>query len=387
MFPVRARPISGIQFAIFPRMSSAILQSPATPPTIDPVTAARQAGLRYTSDARPGWTRKRSGHAFRYLDAEGRPVRDRETLARIRGLVIPPAWTDVWICPDPRGHLQATGRDARGRKQYRYHSRWRAVRDESKYERMMAFARVLPRIRERTDRDLALPGMPRPKVLAAVVRLLETSLIRVGNDEYARTNRSYGLTTMRNRHVEVEGASVRFKFRGKSGVVHDIDIRDRRLARIVARCQDLPGQELFAYVDDDGQARDVTSDDINDYLREVAGEEFTAKDFRTWAGTVLAALALREFEAFGTQAQAKKNVVAAIERVAERLGNTPSVCRKCYVHPAVLDSYLDGSMLESLRRRAKKELDERAGSLRPEEAAVLALLENRLAREAKGRSA
>lgn len=367
-------------------MSSAVLHSSVPTPKSDPVVAAREAGLRYTSDARPGLSRRRSGRAFRYLDTEGHPVRDPETLARIRSLAIPPAWTDVWICPDARGHLQATGRDARNRKQYRYHPRWRATRDESKYDRMMAFARVLPRIREHTDRDLALPGMPRPKVLAAVVRLLESSLIRVGNDEYARSNKSYGLTTMRNRHAEVEGASVRFKFRGKSGVVHDIDIRDSRLAKVVASCQDLPGQELFAYLDEEGQVRDVSSDDINEYLREVAGEEFTAKDFRTWAGTVLAALALQEFESFDTQAQAKKNVVAAIERVAQRLGNTPSVCRKCYVHPAVLDSYLDGSMLESLRKRAKKELDARAGSLRPEEAAVMALLENRLAREASGRS-
>ncbi|MFO0890491.1 MAG: hypothetical protein U0790_15280 [Isosphaeraceae bacterium] len=367
-------------------MRSAVLKNEPAAPAADPVVAARQAGLRYSTDHRPGITRKRCGRAFHYLDADGRPVRDAETVARIRGLVIPPAWTDVWICPSPLGHLQATGRDARGRKQYRYHPRWRAVRDETKYDRMMCFARVLPRIRERTERDLALPGIPRAKVLAAVVRLLEASLIRVGNDEYARTNKSYGLTTMRDRHADVDGSTVRFKFRGKSGIAHDIDIRDRRLAKVVRRCQDLPGQELFAYIDDDGTVQDVSSQDINDYLSEVAGEEFTAKDFRTWAGTVLAAMALQEFEAFGSHSQAKKNVVAAIERVAERLGNTPSVCRKCYVHPAVLQCYLDGTMLETLRRRAQDQLEEQVGSLKPEEAAVMGMLENRLAREARQRA-
>jgi DNA topoisomerase-1 len=321
------------------------------------------------------------------VGAEGWPVRDQESLARIRSLAIPPAWTDIWICPSPLGHLQATGRDSRGRKQYRYHPRWRLTRDETKYGRMLAFARVLPRIRQRTEEDLARSGLPRRKVLAAVVRLLEASLIRVGNVEYARTNRSFGLTTMRDRHAAVEGSSVRFKFRGKRGVAHEIDIRDRRLARVVARCQDLPGQELFAYLDEDGKVRDIGSDDVNDYLREVAGEDFTAKDFRTWAGTVLAAMALQEFRAFDSQAQAKKNVVAAIERVAERLGNTPSVCRKCYVHPAILDSYLDGTMLESLQKRAREQLEDELGSLRPEESAVYALLWNRLARETEQRSA
>jgi DNA topoisomerase-1 len=353
---------------------------PAQPPT-DPVLAARAAGLRYANDGRPGIARKRAGKAFRYLDAGGRPVRDEGDLKRIRSLAIPPAWTDVWICPDPLGHIQATGRDEKGLKQYRYHPRWRAVRDECKYGRMEVFGRALPRIRERLEQDLALPGLPRRKALAAVVRLLELSLIRVGNDEYARSNRSYGLTTMRNRHSSVHGSKIRFEFRGKSGINHSIDIEDRRLARVVERCQDLPGQELFEYVDEEGNVQDVGSSDVNDYLREISGEDFTAKDFRTWAGTVLAAMALQEFEAFDSDAQAKKNVVRAIERLSQRLGNTPSVCRKCWVHPAILASYLDGSMLESLRRRTKEEMDESLGDLRPEEAAVLALLQNRLARE------
>ncbi len=283
--------------------------------------------------------------------------------------------------PSPLGHIQATGRDEKGRKQYRYHPRWRQVRDEVKYDRLMAFGRVLPQLPKQTDRDLSLAGLPRRKVLAAVIQLLERSLIRVGNDEYAKTNHSYGLTTMCNQHVALDGATIQFKFRGKSGVRHTIDIHDRRLARIVARCQELPGQELFAYVDNEGAAQDLNSSDVNEYLREMTGSDFSAKDFRTWAGTVLAAMALQEFEAFDSQAQAKKNIVRAIEHVAERLGNTPSVCRKCYIHPAVIDAYLDGSMIEALRQRADQEMDESRGHLKPEEAAVLALLQNRLARE------
>ncbi|QEH37122.1 Eukaryotic DNA topoisomerase I, catalytic core [Aquisphaera giovannonii] len=353
---------------------------------VDPKDVARAAGLRYSSDTRPGISRKRAGKGFRYLDPAGRTVKDEATLSRIRSLAIPPAWTGVWICPHETGHIQATGRDARGRKQYRYHPRWRTTRDDTKYGRMVAFSRVLPRIREQTDADLKLPGMPRRKVLAAVVRLLELSLIRVGNDEYARTNRSYGLTTIRNRHASVQGSTIRFKFRGKSGVAHEIEVDDPRLARIVRRCQELPDQELFGYVDEDGVVRDVSSSDVNEYLREIAGEQFTAKDYRTWAGTVLAALALQEFESFDSDAQAKKNVVRAIERVAERLGNTPSVCRKCYVHPAVIDSYLDGSMIKALQKRASRAIDESKGTLRPEEAAVMALIQNRLALEGRQRS-
>ena len=346
----------------------------------DAVGSARAAGLKYVTDTKPGLRRRRAGRGFRYVDAEGRPARDEATLRRIRALAIPPAWTEVWICPDPDGHLQATGRDDRGRKQYRYHPRWRAVRDETKYGRMIAFARALPALRAAVARDLARPGLPRRKVLATVVRLLETTLIRVGNDEYARANGSFGLTTLRDRHVAVDGRSVQFAFRGKSGIRHTVELEDPRLASIVRRCRDLPGQELFQYVDDDGQVRDVDSGDVNDYLREVTGQDFTAKDFRTWAGTVLAALALEEFEAVDSRAQAKKNVVRAIERVAERLGNTPSVCRKCYVHPAVLDAYLDGTLLETLKRRADAAMAD-LGRLRPEEAAVLALLRRRLARE------
>jgi DNA topoisomerase-1 len=323
----------------------------------------------------------RQGRGFRYLDPDGRRVEDPETLARIRALAIPPGWTDVWICPRADGHIQAVGRDDRRRKQYRYHARWNAAQDEAKYGRMIAFGEALPGLREAIDRDMALPGLPRRKVLATVVRLLETSLIRVGNDEYARQNDSFGLTTFRNRHVAVEGRTIRFSFRGKSGIRHEVEVNDRRLSRIVARCQDLPGQELFQYIDEDGEIRDVGSADVNDYLREITGGAFTAKDFRTWAGTVLAALALREFEAFDSKAQARKNVMTAIRSVARKLGNTPSVCRKCYVHPHVIDAYLEGTMLDSVRRRAEEAM-QHVGQLSPEEAAVLALLQRRLAEEA-----
>jgi DNA topoisomerase I len=345
----------------------------------DPIESAQAAGLRYVADTTPGIRRRRAGRSFAYLGVDGQPVRDRETLARIKSLAIPPAWTDVWICPSPRGHVQATGRDARGRKQYRYHPRWQQTRDETKYERMLAFGQALPLIRERVEQDLARPGLPREKVLATVVKLLETTLIRVGNDEYARQNRSFGLTTLKNRHVKVEGASLRFRFRGKSGITHEIGLRDRRLAGVVKRCQELPGQELLQYVDDEGQPRDVGSADVNEYLRAIAGDEFTAKDFRTWAGTVLAAQALEAVEAFDDQAQAKKNVMRAIESVAERLGNTPSVCRKCYVHPAVIEAYLERGTLQVVRERVERELAESLHNLRPEEAAVMALLRGKLA--------
>jgi DNA topoisomerase I len=352
----------------------------------DPAAVAKSAGLRYVSDARPGITRRRRGNAFAFFDADGGEIKDEDELRRIKALAIPPAWTEVWICPLPNGHIQATGRDQKGRKQYRYHARWREVRDETKYDRMIAFARALPNIRERTERDLSLPGLPREKVLAAVVRLLETTLIRVGNEEYARQNRSYGLTTMRDSHVNVNGSTVKFKFRGKSGVYHTIDLHDRRLAKIVKRCRDIPGQELFQYVGDDGEAAAVGSSDVNEYLREVAGEEFTAKDFRTWAGTVLAAIALQEFREFDSAAQAKKNVLRAIESVAERLGNTPSVCRKSYVHPLVLDLYVEGTLLETFEQLAAEELRENLGQLRPEEAAVLAILQQRLKQEGEARA-
>ena len=346
----------------------------------DPVESARVAGLRYVDDDRPGIRRRRAGRAFIYFDADGQRVRDAETLARIKRLAIPPAWRDVWICPLAQGHLQASGRDARGRKQYRYHARWRAVRDETKYARMLAFAAALPAVRRRVDEDLKRPGLPREKVLAAVVRLLETTLIRVGNEEYARANRSFGLTTLRARHVDIDGATLTFEFRGKGGRQHRVDINDRRLARIVGRCQELPGQELFQYLDADGERRTVDSGDVNAYLREVIGEDFTAKDFRTWAGTVLAALALAEVERFESQAQAKRHVVRAVERVAQSLGNTPAICRKSYIHPAVIETYLegDGALGSLLDGRAPESVHE----LRPEESSVLTLLRGRL-REAR----
>jgi DNA topoisomerase-1 len=343
----------------------------------DPAESAKAAGLRYVSDAKPGIERKRSGKGFRYVDADGRPVRDKETLARIKSLVIPPAWTEVWICPNPKGHLQVTGRDARGRKQSRYHPRWREVRDETKYERMILFGTALPEIRERVEQDLAIPGLPRAKVLATIVRLMETTLIRVGNEEYARQNKSYGLTTMRNKHVEVDGATVTFDFQGKSGVKHTVDITDRRIARIVQRCQDIPGYELFQYVDRDGTHHSVDSADVNEYLREISSQEFTAKDFRTWAGSLLACMALRELAGFASETEAKRNVVQAIKQVAARLGNTPSVCRKCYVHPAVLECYMSGTM-EAAKRMQEEEADVEE-NLRAEEGRLLKLLQQQIA--------
>ena len=352
----------------------------------DPELSAEEAGLRYVSDAMPGVRRRRAGKGFSYIGPDSARIADPDRVAWIRSLAIPPAWTDVWISPIRRGHLQATGRDARGRKQYRYHPRWRGVRDEAKYGRLIEFARALPRIRRRTDRDLRRRGLPREKVLALVVRLLEATLIRVGNDEYARENRSYGLSTMRDRHVEVRGATMRFSFRGKGGKEHDIDVRDERLARIVRQVQELPGQTLFQYRDADGARQDVTSGDVNDYLREISGAEFTAKDFRTWAGTVAAAMALQEFTEIDDEAGRKKAIVRAIETVAERLGNTPTVCRACYVHPDVLDSYLDGSLVEALTRRVRG-VGRGARALQPEEAAVLGLLQARLARERRSRRA
>ena len=335
------------------------------------------AGLRYVTDAQPGIHRRPRGKGFQFIDAEGKAVRDKETLARIKSLVIPPAWSDVWICQNPKGHLQVTGRDARGRKQSRYHPRWREVRDETKYERMTIFGGILPTIRERVEQDLSLPGLPRLKVLATVVRLMEATLIRVGNEEYARENHSYGLTTMRNKHVEVEGSTVSFKFQGKSRVQHAVDLQDRRIAKIIQRCQDIPGYELFQYVDKEGDHHAIDSADVNDYLREVSGQDFTAKDFRTWAGTVLACTVLQEFEAFESQTQAKKNVVQAIKGVAARLGNTPSVCRKSYVHPVVLDTYFSGAMIKNVKQKVEQETAPQA--LREEEVALLQLLQKRLA--------
>ena len=345
---------------------------------MNPLASARAAGLIYTHDNKPGIRRVKAGRTFRYLDGQGKPVKPSD-LKRIRSLVIPPAWKDVWICPDPRGHLQATGRDVRGRKQYRYHPRWREVRDDTKYGRMIQFGRALPAIRRRTDADLRRPGLPRPKVLAAVVKLLEKTFIRVGNDEYARDNRSYGLTTMRDGHVKVSGSKVHFIFRGKSGVEHELELDDQRLARIVKQCRDLPGQELFQYRDPRGAVVDVGSADVNSYLQDVTGESFTSKDFRTWAGTVLAATLLRDYEAVDSEARAKKNIVSAIEQVAKRLGNTRAVCRKCYVHPAVIDAYLDGSMMKTVAQRARRTA-KAVGRMTESEAVVLGLLQRRLAK-------
>jgi DNA topoisomerase I len=345
----------------------------------DPVASAKVAGLHYSTDTRPGIRRVKRGKAFSYLRSDGRPVRDPATLERIRSLVIPPAWRNVWISPDPRGHLQVTGLDARGRKQYRYHPRWREVRDETKYNRMLAFGRALPLIRRRTQADLRRSGLPREKVLAAVVQLLEKTFIRVGNDEYARENHSYGLTTMRDGHVRIDGSKVKFIFRGKSGVEHDLELDDRRLARIVKQCRDLPGQELFQYRDEQGQVVDIGSSDVNAYLQDITGRDFTSKDFRTWAGTVLAATLLREYESFDSQARAKKNIVRAVEEVARKLGNTKTVCRKCYIHPAIFDAYLDGTIAKAVAQRAERTAKS-IGRMTAAEAAVLGLLQRRLAK-------
>src|SRR5438132_205158 len=306
--------------------------------------SAISAGLHYVTGDRPGIRRTKGALGFRYTRTDGRPVRSAADRTRIRALAIPPAWTDVWICPDPRGHLQATGRDARGRKQYRYHPRWRQVRDAVKYDRMLAFAQALPKIRERTDRDLEQPGLPREKVLATVVRLLEETRIRIGNDEYRRENGSYGLTTLRDRHVNVIGAEVRFTFRGKSGKNHSIELHDRRMARIIKRFLDIPGQELFKCVDHEGEVKAIDSADVNDYLRQISGEDFSAKDFRTWAGTILAARFLRETGGAANSRRAKKELVRAIARVADELGNTPAVAKKGYIHPAVIAAYLSGGL-------------------------------------------
>ncbi len=346
---------------------------------MDSLASASAAGLVYTSDDKPGIRRRGRGKRVRYLDPRNRIIRNAAELARIQSLVIPPAWTEVWICPNPRGHLQATGRDARGRKQYRYHPKWRQVRDGTKYERMVAFGRALPAIRRRTDADVRRSGLPRKKVLAAVVKLLEKTFIRVGNDEYARDNRSFGLTTMRDGHVKIAGSTVRFIFRGKSGIEHALALDDRRLAKIVRQCRDLPGQELFQYRDEDGNIVDVGSADVNAYLKDISGEEFTSKEFRTWAGTVLAAQLLRDFAQVDSAARAKKNVVAAIEQVAKRLGNTRAVCRKCYVHPAVIDAYMDGSMMKTVTQRAQRTA-RAVGRMTAAEAVVLGLLQRRLAR-------
>ena len=348
---------------------------------VDPQDAAESAGLRYVTDDQPGIRRRKHGNNFRYIDPAGKPVKDPKTLARIRALAIPPAYNDVWICSRANGHLQATGRDAKGRKQYRYHVRFRDVRDSTKYEHMLEFAAALPLVRARIDEHLRLGGLPREKVLATIVRLLETTMIRVGNADYAKQNKSYGLTTLQERHVAVEGSEIRFSFKGKSGKQWRLRVKDSRIAKVVKKSQDLPGQHLFQYLDSEGMRHEVDSGDINAYLKEISGANITAKDFRTWTGTVLAALALSEYEKFDSVAAAKRNVRQAIETVAGRLGNTPTVCRKCYIHPEILDSYLNDSLVLEAREEVEKELREGLSQLRPEEALVLAFLQSRLRSE------
>jgi DNA topoisomerase-1 len=346
----------------------------------DPAEVAEDAGLRYVSDDQPGYTRKAKGDDFEYFDTDGKAIHDETRLLRIRRLAIPPAYKDVWICPSPNGHIQATGRDVRGRKQYRYHERWREARAENKYDRMLVFGQALPKIRRHVNKDMGLLDLPQNKVLATVVHLLGRTFIRIGNEEYARENKSFGLTTMRNRHVDVTGAKLTFSFRGKSGVHHDIDVTDRRLANIIRKLQDLPGQDIFQYKDEAGEVRNVTSQDVNDYLQEITGEEFTAKDFRTWAGTVLTAMALSAQGPVENKTQAKENIKVAIAAVAKILGNTPTICRKCYVHPVVLDSYLDGDMIEGLKQKTEEALSENLEDLRAEEAAVMSFLQSKLAK-------
>lgn len=322
---------------------------------LEAAEAAESAGLRYVTDAMPGISRRRRGRGFEYRDARGRLITDEAELARVRAIAVPPAWSDVWISPSARSHILATGRDARGRKQYRYHPRWREVRDANKYERLAAFGEALPALRQRIDEDLNRPGLPREKVVAAVVRLMDQTLIRVGNDAYARDNDTYGLTTIRSRHVQLDGHEIRFRFKGKGGKTIEIDVRDRRAAAVVRRCQELPGQELFASLDEDGTVRDIGSEHVNDYLREATGKAFTAKDFRTWGGTVLALRALLEVGDYRSQRKAKRNVRTAIEAVAHMLGNTVAVCQRCYVHPVIVDAYVGGELLEPCRRmRARR---------------------------------
>jgi DNA topoisomerase-1 len=345
---------------------------------VDPLESAKAAGLRYVTDDEPGIRRQKRGKGFTFLDPQGKTIKDEKTLERIRKLAIPPAWTDVWICPRPNGHLQATGRDARGRKQYRYHANWREVRDETKFGRMIAFGDALPKIRERIDRDMSQRGLGREKVLATVVKLLETTLIRVGNKEYVKQNNSFGLTTLRDQHVDVDGATLRFEFRGKSGKEHSVEVQDRRLARIVKQCRDVPGQKLFQYLDQNGERQSVSSEDVNAYLRETTGEDFSAKDFRTWGGTVLALSALLEVGACESEREANKAVVEAIKHVSGQLGNRPAICRKYYVHPVVIQSFLEGTLRETLEDAVEDSPADESNGLRRLEAQVLRLLKGRV---------
>jgi DNA topoisomerase I len=347
----------------------------------DPQEAAENAGLNYVSEVEPGIRRKKCRSRFVYFGVSGTKIHDKAVLKRIRKLAIPPAWTDVWVCSKSNGHLQATGRDAKGRKQYRYHPAFREVRDTTKYEHIVEFAKSLPAIRAKVKEHMGLNGLSRDKVLATIVDLMEATLIRVGNDSYAKENKSYGLTTLRNRHVAVNGSELKFHFKGKGGKIWRLQVRDRRIAKIVRACQELPGQELFQYFDERGELRNVTSSDVNSYLREITGREISAKDFRTWHGTVLAALALNEVEGFEGKAALKRNIKAAIEQVAARLGNTVTICRKCYVHPEILQAYAEGQL--SLQIKDEAEQEARKDRLTPQETAVVVFLEERLSRTLK----
>jgi DNA topoisomerase-1 len=347
--------------------------------SLEPVDSAKAAGLRYITDDRPGIRRIKRRGGFSYLGLNGKPIADEKEVARIRQLAIPPAYSNVWISPDPRGHLQATGRDARGRKQYRYHARWREVRDETKFDRMIAFAKALPSIRAGVARDIARQGLPREKVLATVVSLLEETMIRVGNEEYAKSNDSYGLTTMHDEHVRFSGASVRFHFRGKSGREHTVTVRDKRLARIVKQCRDIEGEELFQYITENDERATISSQDVNAYIRQLAGDDFTAKDFRTWEGTLACALALAAQRA-ETKTEAKAHIVAAIKAVSERLGNTPAVCKKSYIHPGVIDEFLENGALTLVERKVRKAAGDRF-ALGSDERRVLAFIEKLITRD------
>ena len=339
---------------------------------------AKMQGLRYVTDQSPGFTRTRKGKGFLYLDTNGKQIVDTQEIARIHTLAIPPAYTQVWICPHPNVHIQATGLDARGRKQYRYHTEWRAVRDTTKFAHILAFGEALPTIRVAAQKDLAAPQLTREKVLATVVTLLEKTSIRVGNEEYAKQNHSYGLTTLRERHLEMHGDTIRFRFKGKSGKEWNVKLNDRRIAKVLRACEEIEGQELFKYKDETGTVHTISSTDVNHYLQEITGEPFTAKDYRTWTGTVLAAMALREYERYDSEAQAKKNILAAIDHVSKQLGNTPTICRKCYIHPEIITAYLDGSLVTQITQEIDASLKAKHAHLSPEEILVLTFLKKRL---------
>lgn len=337
--------------------------------------------LHYVTDVKPGITRKKQGKSFTYFDVKGKKITDAAIIKRINSLAIPPAYTRVWICPLSNGHMQATGMDARGRKQYRYHPAWRAEREANKFEHILFFGEHLPSIRKKIEKDMKLQGMQRNKIMATVVQLLEKTLIRIGNEEYAQKNHSYGLTTLQNKHVQVKGAAIRFKFMGKSGKQWDLSIHDRRIANAIKKCEEIPGHELFKYEDENGHVVDVTSADVNAYLKEITGEHFTAKDYRTWSATVLAALALREFEKLDSKAQIKKNIIRAIESVAKRLGNTPTICRKSYIHPEVISAYLDGDFIQMIEQEIQEEFRKKYAYLTAEEIMVLVFLHKRLSKK------